>query len=172
MDKQVQAPTILTNAGVHCTLIGKVADIVANDGGESISCVPTEEVMRLTVQAVKNMEKGFVCTNVQETDLAGHSQSAVAYREILETADRGIGAVLKEMEAEDILVVMADHGNDPNIGHSRHTRECVPLLIYTRGMSGREIGTRKTLSDVGASVCSFFGVKSTQNGTSFLEDLR
>ena len=72
---------------------------------------------------------------VQETDLAGHSQSAVAYREILETADRGIGAVLKEMEAEDILVVMADHGNDPNIGHSRHTRECVPLLIYTRGMS-------------------------------------
>ena len=93
-------------------------------------------------------------------------------REILETADRGIGAVLEEMEAEDILVVMADHGNDPNIGHSRHTRECVPLLIYTRGMSGREIGTRKTLSDVGASVCSFFGVKSTQNGTSFLEDLR
>lgn len=172
VDKQVQAPTILTNAGVHCTLIGKVTDIVANDGGESISCVPTVEVMRLTVQAVKNMEKGFVCTNVQETDLAGHSQSAAAYREILETADRGIGAVLEEMEAEDILVVMADHGNDPNIGHSRHTRECVPLLIYTRGMSGREIGTRKTLSDVGASVCSFFGVKSTQNGTSFLEDLR
>ena len=162
----------MQTSGIHCTLIGKVADIVANDGGESISCVPTEEVMRLTVQAVKNMEKGFVCTNVQETDLAGHSQSAAAYREILETADRGIGAVLEEMEAEDILVIMADHGNDPNIGHSRHTRECVPLLIYTRGMSGREIGTRKTLSDVGASVCSFFGVKSTQNGTSFLEDLR
>lgn len=170
VDKNVQAPTILTNAGFDCTLIGKVADIVANEGGESISCVPTEEVMRLTVQAVKSMEEGFICTNVQETDLAGHSQSAAAYREILEIADQGIGAVLEEMTAEDILVVMADHGNDPDIGHSRHTRECVPLLIYKRGMSGCETGTRKTLSDVGASVCACFRGKSPQNGTSFMTD--
>ena len=73
-----------------------------------------------------------ICTNVQETDLAGHSQSTKTYREILETADRKLGEMLPLLTEDDILVVMADHGNDPLIGHSRHTRECVPLLVYKK----------------------------------------
>lgn len=169
VDKNVQAPTILTNAKVPVTLIGKVADIVANDGGKSISCVPTEECMELTIHAVQEMERGFICTNVQETDLAGHSQSSAAYRKILEQADKGIGKLLPLLAEEDILVVMADHGNDPNIGHSKHTRECVPLLVYQKDKSGRKIGRRKSLSDVGASVCEYFHVQAPQNGESFLD---
>lgn len=171
VDKNVQAPTILTRAGIPVTLIGKVADIVANDGGESISCVPTPECMKLTIEALNKMEQGFICTNVQETDLAGHSQSSVTYREILEQADKGIGEILPLLTEEDILVVMADHGNDPDIGHTKHTRECVPLLVYRKGLTNHEIGKRKSLSDVGASVCDYFGVQAPQNGTSFLEDI-
>lgn len=169
VDKKVQAPTILTNAGHHVSLFGKVADIVANDGGKSVSCVPTDEVMDLTIQEVKELPEGLICTNVQETDLAGHSQSTAAYKEILEIADRKLGEMLPLLTEDDILVVMADHGNDPNIGHSRHTRECVPLLVYKKGVTGKQLGLRMSLSDVGASACRYLGVDAPQNGTPFLD---
>ena len=172
VDENVQAPTILGKAGIPVTLIGKVADIVTNKMGVSISCVPTDECMQLTIKAVKENEQGFICTNVQETDLAGHSQSSMQYRKILEKADRGLGELLPLLTEEDILVVMADHGNDPDIGHSKHTRECVPLLVYKKGIQGRHLGIRKTLSDVGASVCEYFGVKAPQNGTIFLNKIQ
>lgn len=172
VDENVQAPTILGKAGIPVTLIGKVADIVTNKMGVSISCVPTDECMQLTIKAVKENEQGFICTNVQETDLAGHSQSSMQYRKILEKADRGLGELLPLLTEEDILVVMADHGNDPDIGHNKHTRECVPLLVYKKGIQGRHLGIRKTLSDVGASVCEYFGVKAPQNGTSFLNKIQ
>lgn len=168
VDKNVQAPTILTRAGIPVTLIGKVADIVANDGGESISCVPTTECMELTLRAFQTMEKGFICTNVQETDLAGHSQDSAVYREKLEQADAGLARLLPLLTEEDILLVQADHGNDPNIGHSKHTRENVPLLVYRKGLHGVRLGKRSTMSDVGATVCDFFGVHPPQNGASFL----
>ena len=71
--QKVQAPTILTEQGIPVTLIGKVADIVANDCGTSISCVPTGECMEHTIREFEKMQTGFICTNVQETDLAGHS---------------------------------------------------------------------------------------------------
>ena len=172
VDENVQAPTILTGAGIPVTLIGKVADIVANNGGKSISCVPTAKCMEHTINEFRHMEKGFICTNIQETDLAGHSQSPAVYERILETADKGIGELLPLLTSEDVLLVMADHGNDPAIGHSRHTRECVPLLVYKKGVTGKRLGTRKTLSDVGASVCDSFGVKAPQNGSSFMEYLK
>ena len=167
VDKNVQAPTILTAAGIPVTLIGKVADIVANDQGTSISCVPTKDCLDHTIEEFQKMEKGFICTNVQETDLAGHSQSSEEYKKILETADEGIGRLLPLLEEEDVLVVMADHGNDPDIGHSKHTRECVPLLIYQKGVHGKTVGKRKTLSDVGATACSYLGAKPPQNGGPF-----
>ena len=172
VDKTVQAPTILTNAGIPVTLIGKVADIVANDGGRSISCVPTPEVLDLTIQAIREMDRGFICTNVQETDLAGHSQDTKWYHDLLQIADEKIEKMLPMLDEGDILVVMADHGNDPEIGHNRHTRENVPLMVYHKGVNGVNIGLRKSLSDVGASVCDFFGVKAPQNGSSFLPLLK
>lgn len=168
VNKNVQAPTILTGAGIPVTLIGKVADIVANDGGKSISCVPTVECMELTIQAFQTMERGFICTNVQETDLAGHSQDSAVYREKLEQADAGIAKLLPLLTEEDILLVQADHGNDPDIGHSKHTRENVPLLVYRKGLHGVQLGVRSTMSDVGATVCDFLGAKAPENGTSFL----
>ena len=168
VDKNVQVPAILTGSGYDCVLIGKVADIVINDGGTSISCVPAAECLQHTAEALGTMELGFICTNIQETDLAGHSQSSKEYKRILEIADKGIGEVLSCLGPEDILMIQADHGNDPHIGHSKHTREYVPLLLWQRGVTGRQLGVRKTLSDVGATVCDYFKVGSPQNGTSFL----
>lgn len=172
VNKNEQAPTILTKAGVPVSLFGKVADIVANDGGKSVSCVDTSEVLDLTIEEVKNMEYGFICTNVQETDLAGHSQNAAWYKDLLVIADEKIGKIMELLSDEDILLIMADHGNDPDIGHNRHTRENVPLLIKKKGVEGMELSLRKTLSDVGASVCDYFGVDAPANGKSFIELLK
>lgn len=168
VDKNVQVPTILTNAGIPVTLIGKVADIVINDAGKNIPCVPTHECMKLTCEEVRDMKTGFICTNIQQTDLAGHSQDSSLYRHYLEQADAGLSELISMLTEEDILVVQADHGNDPNIGHSKHTRENVPLLVYRKGVKGVKLGLRSTLSDVGASVCDFFCVTPPENGTSFL----
>ncbi|WP_303015283.1 phosphopentomutase [Holdemania massiliensis] len=172
VNKAVQVPTILTKAQIPCMLIGKVADIVANGLGTSISCVPTEECLQLTYEALQKMDTGFICTNVQETDLAGHSQDSAEYVRILKQADAGLARILPLLTEEDILIIQADHGNDPNIGSSRHTRECVPLLIYRKGLSGIRIGTRRTMSDNGATCCDFFGVSAPENGTSYLQYLQ
>lgn len=169
VDKNVQVPTILTRNGIPCTLIGKVADIVANDNGTSISCVDTDECMQLTIDAIKTMDTGFICTNIQETDLAGHSQDSQVYRKVLERADKGIERILPLLTEDDILIIQADHGNDPDIGSSRHTRECVPLLIYKKGVSNVRVGTRKTMSDNGATCCDYFKVEKCENGTSYLD---
>ncbi len=219
VNKDEQAPTILTKAKVPVSLFGKVADIVANDDGKSVSCVDTGEVLDLTIEEMKKMDYGFICTNVQETDLAGHSQNAAWYKDLLVIADEKIGKMLELLEDEDVLLVMADHGNDPDIGHNRHTRENVPLLLlviadekigkmlellededvllvmadhgndpdighnrHTRenvpllikkeGVEGIELSLRKSLSDVGASVCDYFGVAAPANGKSFMELLK
>ncbi len=107
------------------------------------------ECFDLTLNALKEMEQGIICTNIQETDLAGHSQDSGVYKHILEQADEGIGKVLSVLEDDDILLIQADHGNDPNIGSSRHTRENVPLLVYKKGLQEVRLGLRKTMSDVG-----------------------
>lgn len=171
VDNSVQAPTILTNNHIPVSLFGKVADVVINDHGKSVSFVQTEGVLDLTIAELKQMEMGFICTNVQETDLAGHSQDSLWYKSLLELADKKIGVILDLLQKDDIFLVMADHGNDPNIGHNQHTRENVPLLIYKEGVSSINIGLRKTLSDVGATVCDYFEVEKPQNGTSFLAQI-
>ena len=78
---------------------------------------------------------------------------------------------MKELQEEDILLVMADHGNDPTIGHSRHTREMVPLLVYGPKVKKVSLGIRNTLSDVGATVADYFGITCPENGTSFLDSI-
>ena len=105
---------------------------------------------------------------IRDRDLAGHSQDAKWYMELLKVADAKIAKLLDLLHEEDVLVVMADHGNDPKIGHNKHTRENVPLLVWHGGVCGVELGLRKSLSDVGASVCDFFDVSAPENGESFM----
>lgn len=172
IDPEVQVPTIMGKTGMKVTLIGKVADIVINDYGKSITGVDTEEVLKVTIDELKKIQEGFICTNVQETDLSGHSENVEAYANKLEIADKYIGEIMEMLQDKDILLVMADHGNDPTIGHSHHTREMVPILIYGNNINKVELGTRKTLSDVGATVAEYFNIIPPENGTSFLKEIR
>lgn len=172
VDEKVQVPYILGKAGIDVHLLGKVADVCANSFGESESIVDTREVLERTLELVEGPTEGFICTNVQETDLAGHGESVERYADRLRVADELIGRIRAAMRPEDVLVVMADHGNDPTIGHPHHTREHVPLLVSHVGAPSGTIGVRATLSDVGASVADFFGVDAPQNGSSFWPQIR
>ncbi len=171
VNPNVQVPTILGKAGFPVYLLGKAADVIQNPYGTSISIVETSQVLGKMIEVAEKMECGFICCNVQETDLAGHQQSVDKYARVLQTADPLIGRLIQKMNDEDILVVMADHGNDPTIGHPHHTRECVPLMISGRKVRAGSIGVRQTLSDVGATAAEYFGVSRPENGTSFLGEI-
>ena len=173
VDPNTQVPTILENNGIDVTLIGKVADIVYNAKGKSfINLVDTKTILELTLKEMDNMKKGFMCINVQETDLSGHAQNSERYSKILTIADEYIGKILEKLGDEDILVITADHGNDPTIGHSQHTRENVPLLIYNKKLNNRyiNVGLRNTMSDTAATVLKYFGInEKLEHGQSYLE---
>jgi len=171
VDPREQVPYLLGSRGIDVSLIGKVADIVDNRFGRSLPGVRTEDLFSVLFSEVERMREGFICLNVQETDLAGHAQNAKRYAERLSVCDDRIGRLLERLGDEDILVVMADHGNDPTIGHSRHTRETVPILVRRRGVAGVHLGRRATMSDIGATAAEFLGGPAPENGQSFLNSL-
>lgn len=171
VDTQVQIPVILGKQHTPVFLLGKAADVIANPFGSSISIVDTTEVLEQTLQLITENPHGFFCANVQETDLSGHRQNSEKYADRLRAADIGIAKILPSLARQDILIVMADHGNDPEIGHPQHTREMVPLMIHTSRRGPIDIGVRSTLSDVGATAADYFGAIPPENGQSFLAQI-
>ncbi|GAD80857.1 phosphopentomutase [Vibrio ezurae] len=169
VDTSKQVPAQLHQVGVKTTLIGKVADIVGNESGTNyMQMVDTTKIMDKAAAEIKENSDGFFCINIQETDLSGHQEDPLRYWETLKKADHGLSVLTSLLNTEDTLAVIADHGNDPFIGHSRHTRELVPLMVYKPQLTQVNLGTRSTLSDVGATVCDFFDAKQPENGSSFL----
>lgn len=169
VDEKVQVPAQLHSVGIPTVLVGKVADIVKNPYGVSWqNLVDSQHIMDITRDEFNRHTDVFICTNIQETDLAGHAQDVGRYAERLQLVDHQLSLLIADMRPEDCLVVMADHGNDPTIGHSKHTGENVPVLVWQQNMPPVHIGLRPTLSDVGATVCDFFGAPAPENGRSFL----
>ena len=173
IDPVTQVPAILGESCIPVILIGKVADIVFNDKGKSFTnLVDTETIFEITLKEMEKFETGFMCVNIQETDLAGHAENSERYAEILKICDKYIGKIIEKISDEDILIITADHGNDPTIGHSQHTREKVPILIYRRKLDSINIGLRETMSDIGATVAEYFNVRLPENGKSFLKKIK
>ncbi len=171
VDATKQVPQSLAKIGIQNHFYGKVENIIANPLGTNFPCVDTEETMNQLINDIDKYTSGFFFLNIQETDLAGHAEDAVRYIDRLNVADRKINELMKQLDEKDILIVMADHGNDPTIGHSKHTREQVPILIYRPHHCGLiDIGERETLADVGQTVAEYFGV-TIEIGTSFLKEI-
>jgi phosphopentomutase len=171
VNSAVQVPAVLAKEGIKTVLIGKVADIVENPGGTSVSGVDTATVLAEGAAALDKLAEGYICINVQETDLAGHREDAELYGERLVAADRGIKAIMEKLTGDDVLVVTADHGNDPVIGHPQHTREKTPLLVYGPQVKAGFVGGRMTLADTGATVCAYFGAPRCEAGTPYIREI-
>ncbi|MDY0277118.1 MAG: phosphopentomutase [Acholeplasma sp.] len=171
IDTSVQLPHILPDQGVHVYLYGKVADIVDNPNGTMFYGVDTTMLLNQLYEDLKANKEGFYCLNVQETDLAGHAENPKRYIEKLHETDIYLEKIMAILKEDDIMVVMADHGNDPFIGHSHHTREKVPLLVYCNNGVVGSFKERETMADVAATVAEYFKTK-TQFGTSFLKEIK
>jgi phosphopentomutase len=175
VDFTKQAPYLLAQHNIPTYLLGKVADIVETQLGESFPAVDTASVLQKALDYMDECKTGFICCNVQETDLAGHAENTALYADKLRIADAYIDQIIQKMNPEDLLIVAADHGNDPLIGHKGHTREYVPLLIYSRQLQTSHhgacnIGTRESLADISCTAIQFFGLSNVSLfGNSFLD---
>jgi len=169
---EVQIPTILREAGWPVALIGKMADVVKCEGAHLEPHVPTPLVLEATYNALDRVERGLIAVNVQETDLAGHDQDARRYAECLRVTDAGVGKILAQLRPDDIFIITGDHGNDPTIGHDKHTREFTPLLVAGHGIAPRALAPRESLADIAATIAEVFAVRQPEIGRSFLSKVR
>ncbi|MBN8201889.1 phosphopentomutase [Bacillus sp. NTK034] len=164
-----QFPMIAARHGLKVHRIGKTADVLHGEGPAD-PIVDTEKVLRVLEKSyLEEKEDAAFLVNVQETDLAGHAEDAEWYARLLNTTDQWLTEFLPKMAEEDLIIIMADHGNDPTIGHSNHTREYVPILAAGKRVNPVNIGKRHSMADVGATFSEFFGLPATEEGESFLE---
>lgn len=171
VDATKQVPLALKHVGVKNYFYGKVANIVENPYGENFDAVDTDTIFSKLVEDLKEPKEGFYFVNIQETDLAGHAQDSKRYIDRMNVSDAWIGTIRKLLDGDDILIVMADHGNDPTIGHAKHTRERVPLLIdSSKNNEIKSVGVRDTMADIGQTVAEYFKTH-IEFGKSFLKEI-
>ncbi len=116
---------------------------------------------------------GLIFSNLVDFDMLwGHRNDITGFKQGLEEFDRELPGIMETLAERDLLVITADHGNDPTTPSTDHSREYVPLLVWGKGLKqGVDLGTRKTFSDLGATIGEVFGIK-TKAGTSFLDSIR
>ncbi|MGQ4681473.1 phosphopentomutase [Paenibacillus polymyxa] len=164
----------LKDADLDVIAVGKISDIYDGEGvTEAIRTVSNMDGMDKFIQVAQKDFTGLSFLNLVDFDaLFGHRRDPQGYGNALEEFDARLPELLEKLTEKDLLILTADHGNDPVHHGTDHTREYVPLLIYSKAfMEGRELPLRKTFADIGASVTDNFGVKLSDHGTSFMHEL-
>ncbi len=163
-------PTVLDwvhNAGGQVHAIGKIGDIFSMQGIDTLDKGDDAALMTHLLRRVETAAVGSltVANFVEFDSLYGHRRDVSGYARALEWFDREIGAVLDALRPEDILILTADHGNDPTWPGTDHTREQVPILVAGAGTG--EIGQRRFV-DVAATLAEHLGVENCSDGQSFI----
>ncbi|MEO2074324.1 MAG: phosphopentomutase [Bacillus sp. (in: firmicutes)] len=165
----------LKDAGLDVIAIGKISDIYDGEGvTKSLRTVSNMDGMDKLVETFDMDFTGISFLNLVDFDaLYGHRRDPEGYGKALEEYDARLPEVFAKMNEDDLLMITADHGNDPVAPGTDHTREYVPLLVYSKGMTeGKEIPMRETFADLGATVADNFNVKMPNYGKSFLNELK
>ncbi|MFS0635699.1 phosphopentomutase [Mesobacillus foraminis] len=165
----------LKDAGYDVISIGKIADIYDGEGvTESLRTVSNMDGMDKLIQTLNQDFTGLSFLNLVDFDaLYGHRRDPLGYGKALEEYDERLTEVMGKLKEDDLLIITADHGNDPVHHGTDHTREFVPLLVYSKGNAkGKELPLRQTFADVGATVADNFQVKMPEHGTSFLSEMK
>ncbi|MCP3025789.1 phosphopentomutase [Halobacillus sp. A5] len=165
----------LEDAGLDVIALGKISDIY--DGEGVTEAIRTTDNMDGMDQLAASMDKpfnGLNFLNLVDFDAKfGHRRDPQGYGEALEAFDRRLPEVLDKLNDDDLLIITADHGNDPIHHGTDHTRELVPLLVYHNQIKqGRELEQRLTFADIGATISDNFSAKMPDHGTSFLKDIK
>ncbi|ULG71729.1 phosphopentomutase [Macrococcus brunensis] len=164
----------LKDAGKDVIAIGKINDIY--DGEGVTEAIRTKDNMDGMDQLIKVIDKdfeGLSFLNLVDFDaLFGHRRDKEGYANALKEFDERLGELLLELRQDDLLIITADHGNDPTAPGTDHTREYVPLLMYSpKFKRGRELAGHSTFASIGATIADNFGVNLPKFGQSYLGEL-
>ena len=165
----------ISQAGQEVCAVGKITDIFSGNGiTSSVYTNGNDDGVYRTVEYMESCRQGLIFTNLIDFDsMYGHRRDPEGYGRALEEFDAMLPAVIHRMKPEDLLIICADHGNDPVHAGWNHTREYVPLLVYGEMVrENTDLGILRSFADVGASICEYLGVPKMKNGTSFLSRIR
>ncbi len=163
---------LLFKNNIQTVAIGKINDLF-NYRGISIQekTKTNQEGMEKILQYSKSVKNAFIFVNLVDFDVYfGHRNDAVGFANALKEFDDFLPLLLDNFDESDRLILTADHGNDPTTPSTDHSREYVPLLYYGKNKDSKNLGTRKTFSDVGKTVAEYFNIKNSLKGISFLND--
>jgi phosphopentomutase len=160
--------------GVETISIGKVASIYSEEGfHQKIKATDNPAIFAATVKEAQRKFRGLVFANLVDFDmLYGHRRDPKGYAKEIEWFDSVLPQLLQALGPQDLLLLTADHGNDPTFPGTDHTREYVPLIAYRPGAKGKNLGTRSTFADIGATILAALECKEKLPiGQSFYQEL-
>lgn len=170
-------PTVLDNikeSGLDVIAVGKIEDIFNGQGiTEAIHTKDNMDGVDETINYIKKENNGLIFTNLVDFDSKyGHRRDVLGYRKALEEFDARIPEIIQSLNDDDILIINADHGNDPTYKGTDHTREYIPVLVYGKSLKeGVNLGIRNSFADIGATVADILNVKMPKHGTSFKNEM-
>jgi len=164
----------LKDAGFPVVAIGKIEDLFAGRGITSAThTVSDDHGIDEVLRAMSTTARGLIFANLVDFDTQyGHRNDVAGYAANLERVDARLSEVLAALQPRDLLVVTADHGNDPTTPSTDHAREHVPVFLTGRAVrAGVDLGTRETFADLGQTIADVFNVGPLDHGTSFLRSI-
>jgi phosphopentomutase len=164
----------LKSASRPVVAIGKIEDLFAGRGiSTAIHTASDEEGMDRVLSQMASVRDGLIFTNLVDFDTQyGHRNDVTGYAQNLERFDARLAGLLPDLRDDDLLVVTADHGNDPATPSTDHSREYVPIIAGGGAVrANTDLGTRRTFADLGQTLAEMFGVGPLAHGTSFLHDI-
>jgi phosphopentomutase len=158
-------------AGNQVYAIGKISDIYAGSGvTHKLKGTGIPQLFDKTLEAMEMAaDRAFIMTNFVDFDSDyGHRRDVPGYAAALELFDSRLPELISKMRHDDLLVLTADHGNDPTWPGTDHTREQVPILVFSPALPKGDIGIRPTFADIGESIAAWLGLAPGRHGKSFL----
>ncbi|MCG8420355.1 MAG: phosphopentomutase [Proteobacteria bacterium] len=172
------APTVLDSAkeaGISVVGVGKIYDIYVGRGiTQTVKTRGNADGMEKTLALCDRIDQGIIFVNLVDFDSQyGHRRNPAGYYDCLKEFDGYLAQLVDKVQADrDLVVLTADHGNDPTMPGTDHTREYVPLLAFgPRGAAGVDLGVRESFADIGATVAEIFDLPAPAHGTSFLSEI-
>lgn len=154
--------------------IGKIEDLFTGRGiTRAIHTNGNADGIDKTIDAIKNSDEELIFTNLVDFDmLYGHRNNIEGYAKALEEFDKKLPEIMEALNEDDLLILTADHGNDPSTPSTDHSREYVPILAYGKNLKNNvDIGVRETFADISATILDIFGLEKLENGTSFKDEI-
>jgi len=166
---------VLQEAGLDVIAIGKISDIFNGEGvTDAVRTKNNTDGMDKFAEVVRRDFHGISFLNLVDFDANfGHRRDPIGYGNALQEFDARLPEITEAMTEDDLLIITADHGNDPTFPGTDHTREYVPLIVYSpRFNGGSELALRETFADIAATIAENFKVEAPKFGKSFLNDLK